>query len=219
MRTLAAVFAIITFLCALTQAAEAAGAAEDFFPAPGGSRFLLGQFLTILGSILGVYLASYVSFQRTLKYNRFVRAQTRSAVLTATGEELKQNIASLHRLNERLPAEVGVGVTDAEWTRLRLFVWHAVGRSSSAFDLPPEILTGLQALYEDLVDMLSDPAARQNFRSLTASNIYDRTQFKKRLLAQLNVAETSILPTLEISAAKARKLVARYADPAESAQR
>jgi hypothetical protein len=217
MRKPAAVLAAVTCFCILALAAKAADAAGgDLSSALGDSRFLAGQILTILGSVLGVYLASYVSFQRTLKYNRFVRAQKRAALLAAAGEELKQNLASLHKFNERLPAESGSGVTDAEWPRLRLFVWNAAGHSSSAFDLPPGLLAGVQALYEDLTDLLNDRSAHQNFRSLTTSNIYDRTVFKERLAGLLTLAENSILPALNAAAAKSDRLVAKYADPVEA---
>jgi hypothetical protein len=187
-----------------------------FFRRIGGPQFFVAQIFTMLATVFGVYLAAYVGFQRTLEYDRFTKAQQRSDLITATREELKQNVARLHKLNERLPADVGTGVT--EWPRLRLFVWQAVGRSSSAFDVPPQILTDLQALYEDLGDMLTDAEARQSFRSLSGSNVYFRGQYKERLSAELRLAETSIIPALDRTAAEAEKLVERYADPARASK-
>src|SRR5262249_46763861 len=165
---------------------------KGLLKAMGGPQFFVAQIFTILATILGVYLAGYVSFQRTLEYDRYQKAQQRSDLLTATQEELKQNIARLQKFNERLPADVGTGVT--EWPHLRLFLWQAAGRSSSAFDVPPQILTDLQSLYEDLGDMLTNAEARQIFRHLTSSNVYERTQYKEQLSARLKFAETSILP-------------------------
>jgi len=181
---------------------------KGFFSAIGGPEFVAAQIFTILATILGVYLAGYVSFQRTLEYDRFVKAQQRSDLLTAMQEELKQNIIRLQKFNERLPAEVGTAVT--EWPHLRLFVWQAAGRSSSAFDVPPQILTDLQALYEDLGEMLTNAEARENFRHLTSSNIYDRTKYKERLTAQLKFAETSILPALDKAIGSSDGLVKKY---------
>jgi hypothetical protein len=103
-----------------------------FLEAVGGSRFVAAQFFTILGTIFGVYLASYVAFQRNLEYDRFVKAQQRSDLVMAMHEELKQNVERLRKFNERLPAEVGTGVSESGWPHLRLFVWQAAGRSSSA---------------------------------------------------------------------------------------
>jgi len=178
-----------------------------------GLQFLAGQFFTIVGSIVGVYLAGYVSFQRTLEYDRYVKAQQKSDMLTAAREELKQNVVRLQKFNERLPAEVGTGVTGSEWPHLRLFIWQAAGRSSSAFDIPPKILTDMQALYGDLDLMLSDAEARQNFRSLTQSNVFDRTKFKERLTAELTFAETSIVPALDSEIVVSERLVKKYSSP------
>jgi hypothetical protein len=174
-------------------------------------QFLAGQFFTILGSVLGIYLAAYVSFKRTLERDNLVKAQQRSDLLTAVRDELKQNIVRLQKFDERLPANVGQGVTSAEWPHLRLFVWQAAGRSSSAFDIPPQILTDMQAFYGDLDLMLNDAEARQDFRSLTQSNIFDRTQFKERLNAQLKFAATSIVPALESEMAVSGRLITKYA--------
>jgi hypothetical protein len=124
--------------------------AGGFLFAIGGPQFLAAQIFTVLATILGVYLAGYVGFQRTLEYDRFVKAQQRSDLLTAAQEELKQNIARLHKFNERLPAEVGTAVTSSDWPRLRLFVWQAAGRSASVFDVPPQILTDLRRPRRDV---------------------------------------------------------------------
>lgn len=173
-------------------------------------QFLTGQFFTILGSVVGVYLAGYVTFRRTLEHDRLVRAQQKSNLLTAVREELKQNVVRLHRFNERLPADVGTGLTASEWPRLRLFVWHAAGGSSSALDIPSQILVDMQAFYGDLEQMLSDAEAHQNFRSLTQSNIYNRTQFKEQLNAQLRFAETSIMAALNNAIVGSERLIKKY---------
>src|SRR5215470_7904917 len=162
-----------------------------------GLEFFAGQIFTILASVVGVYLAGYVSFQRTLEYNRLTKAQQKSDLLTAAREELKQNVVRLQKFNERLPAESGSGVTNGEWPQLRLFVWQAAGRSPSAFDIPPQILIDMQAFYVDVELMLNDGEAHQIFRSLSQSNSYDRNQFKQRFVAQLALAQTSIVPALD----------------------
>jgi hypothetical protein len=175
-----------------------------------GLEFLAAQFFTILATIVGVYLAGYVGFQRNLEYDRYQKAQQLSDLLTATEVELKQNVARLRKFNERLPADVGTGVQATEWPRLRLFVWQATGRSSSTFDMPPQILTDLQSLYGDLDEMLNDAEAHDDFRRLTTSNVYDRTQFKQRLNDRLSYAETSIFPALDSSIAASDQLTKKY---------
>ncbi len=99
-----------------------------FLEAIGGPKLIVAQLLAVLGTIFGVYLAAYVGFQRNMEYDRFVKAQARSDLLTAMREEIKQNVDRLRKFNERLPAEVGTGVQNSEWPHLRLFVWQAAGR-------------------------------------------------------------------------------------------
>jgi hypothetical protein len=195
-------------------AAMAADTEEDTLSQIGGIKFLAGQFFTILASIIGVYFASYVSFQRSLKHDRLVKARQKSALLTAASEELKQNVARLRKLDERLPADSGRGLLSSEWPRLRLLVWQAAGRSTSAFDLPPQILTGMEALYDDLGAMLEDGKACQYFRTLTSSDTYLRIQYKDRLNELLASAETVLLPVLHKTATEAEQTVMKYAGPA-----
>jgi hypothetical protein len=184
---------------------------EAFLESIGGPRFVVAQFFTILGTIFGVYLASYVAFQRSLKYDRFVKAQQRSDLLMAMRDELRQNVVRLRKFNERLPGDSGTGVLNNEWPHLRSFVWQAAGRSPSALDVP-QIMMAAQSLYEDVADMLNDTNARQLFRQLTSSTTYDRMQFKERLNDQLALVETSVFPAIDEALAASAQLLKKYAD-------
>jgi hypothetical protein len=96
---------------------------------------------------VGIYLAAYVSFKRTLQRDELVKAQQKADLLTAVREELKQNVVRLQKFDERLPADVRTGVAASEWPRLRQFVWRAAGHSSQPFDIPPQVLTDMQTPY------------------------------------------------------------------------
>ena len=201
----------IAALCALTVTASAGEVSGDerLLSGAWGAKWVIGQLFTILASAFGIYLASFVSFQRGLKHSKLVKAQQTSGLLTATRQELTDNIVRMRKLDERLPAESGYGLSASDWPALRLFVWHAVGRSSAAFDLPPQLLNGVQAFYEDLDGMLKDSAAHENFKRLTTSNVYDRTQYKERFNALLSGVETDILPVLDKTVAEAARIVSK----------
>lgn len=184
---------------------------RGFLEAIGGTQFLAAQAFTILATILGVYLAGYVGFQRTLEYDRFVKAQQRSDLLTALHDELSQNVVRLRKFNERLPAEVGTGVLSTDWPHLRLFVWQAAGRSASAADIPSRVMIDAQSFYEDVNEMLNDSEARQAFKTLTTSNTYFRTQYKERLNNQFKLVETSIFPAMDNATAASAELLKKYA--------
>jgi len=182
-----------------------------FLKSIGGPQFVAAQLFTILATILGVYLAGYVGFQRTLEYDRYVKAQQRSDLLTALREELKQNVVRLRKLNERLPADVGTGLQGADWPHLRSFAWQAAGRSGSALEIPPQIMLDVQSLYDDVNDMLNDPEARSSFAHLSVSNGYFRTQYKEHLETKMKFVEDSIFPAMAQATNASAELLKRYA--------
>ena len=212
--------------------------APSFLESIGGIPFVLAQFFTIFATILGVYLAGYVGFQRTLEYDRYTKAQQQADLLTSLGEELKQNIERLRKFHGRLPDKIAedangnairsAAVRDDEWPHLRMFIWQAAGRSNSFFDSPPRLLTELQALYEDLGEMVSDPFSRDTFGYLWAAqdnNAYhDRyrpripdggaeevfKQYKARMSEKLAYAEAKIMPTIQTSVAESEKTAKLY---------
>jgi len=124
----------------------------------GGPQFIVAQLFTIVATILGVYLAGYVGFQRTLEYDRYVKAQQQSDLLTAVYAELKDNAARVNTFASRIDETGSVAI--GEWPRLRLYVWTAAGQTTSAFDMPPVALSGMQALYDEVGETLSNPRAR-----------------------------------------------------------
>jgi hypothetical protein len=180
----------------------------------GGLQFIIGQVFTIIATILGVYLAGYVGFQRTLEYDRLNEAQRQVNLLQALHAELKDNTA---RLREFVPLMEKTQEGEAiyrEWPRLRLFVWNASSQNSALFDAPSRIITDLQAFYEDASESLNNGTAREAFRHLTSSNTADRRRITEQFDARLKQAETAILPALERAAANAGQVVSRYADMA-----
>src|SRR5262249_25378969 len=144
--------------------------------------------------ILGVYLAGYISFQRTLDYDRYQKAQQRLDLLTAIQGELKKNIAFFQEFSGQID-EIEAGTKKElldEWVyslpELQLFIWQTAGRSSSAFDVPPQILSDLNSLYGAVGKMLikaqkygASNIARPTFLDPTTGGTYQRKQFSERL--------------------------------------
>lgn len=179
-----------------------------FIASIGGPQFLTAQLFTIAATILGVYLAGYVGFQRTLEYDRYVKAQQQSDLLHAVSAELKDNATRLKDFVDRI--DPTGARNEGEWPRLRLFVWHAAGQTSSAFDIPSEALSGMQAFYDETGELLTSSRAREWFRTSSSLLVSDRTRFKETLARNVAIAETSLLPALQKAAAGTAELTARY---------
>jgi hypothetical protein len=187
---------------------------SGFLGSLGGPQFVVAQIFTILATILGVYLAGYVGFQRTLEYDRLSKAQQQANLLQSMQAELKDNT---ERLRAFVPAMEKTQEGEAiygDWPRLRLFVWRASAENSALFEVPPQTLVAIQAFYEEMGDLLGDNAARDAFRRLTTSNIADRRTFTEQFDKLLRIAEGTLLPSLVQAAAASEMVVRSYADMA-----
>jgi hypothetical protein len=176
----------------------------------GGPQFLAAQIFTIFATVLGVYLAGYVGFQRTLEYDALVKARQQANLLTSLHTELQDNT---RRLREFVPlmekTQEGEGVYQ-NWPRLYQFIWRASAENPVLFDVPPSVLSGIQSFYENAGDLLSNETAHQEFRSLTSTNAYSRTQFTEEFDTLVKTAETELLPSLQQAADAANELVRDY---------
>jgi hypothetical protein len=173
----------------------------------GGPQFIAAQIFTILATILGVYLAGYVGFQRTLEYDRYTKAQQQADVINAIQAELKENAARVKEFANRIDATSG---HMGDWPRLRLYVWNAAGQTTSAFDIPQEALSGMQAFYDEVGDTLTNPKVREWFRTTNSFFASDKTQMKEGLLRHIKAAETVIIPALQNAASAPAELITKY---------
>jgi hypothetical protein len=185
---------------------------RGFLAALGGPQFVAAQFFTIFATVLGVYLAGYVGFQRTLEYDALVKTRQQANLLTSLHTELQDNT---RRLREFIPlmekTQEGHGVYQT-WPRLYQFIWRASAENPVLFDVPPSVLSGMQSFYENAGDLLSNETAHQEFRSLTSSNAYSRTVFTEEFDKLVKTAETELLPSLQQAADAANGLVREYTD-------
>lgn len=178
----------------------------------GGWTFFIGQILTIASTVIGVYLAGYVGFERTLEYDRLTRAQEKLSLIEALAAEVEDNVAQLTALSERMDPTGANAIYDDAWPVLRTYVWEAAAKSPALFDLPVSALTGVQAFYDQTGRMLAEPALREMFASSSGARAYERNLRKERFVADLERLKTEALPTLRAAAEAPRALLAGYRD-------
>lgn len=183
-------------------------ARAGFIRSIGGPQFIVAQLFTIAATVLGVYLAGYVGFQRTLEYDRLVKAQQQADLLSAMHSELTDNTTRMREFAGKLDP-TGAKATYA-WPALRLYVWTAAGRTSAVFETPPQTLAGMQAFYEEIGSMLSNTQAQEWFRRSTGTYAFDRNTFKTRFEEQIKLSEETLLPTIQRAAADAAQRAADY---------
>lgn len=181
---------------------------SGFLSSIGGPQFVAAQVFTIAATVLGVYLAGYVGFQRTLEYDRYVKAQQQADLLNALHAELNDNMSRVKEFAEKI--DPSGAQRPGEWPRLRLFVWNAAGQTQAAFDIPPKALSGMQSFYAETNEALNNPGAREWFKTSNSFFAYDRTQFKETLMRNVNEAESVLLPELQSGAASSAQLIEKY---------
>lgn len=178
----------------------------------GGPQFLAAQFFTIFATVLGVYLAGYVGFQRTLEYDALVKARQQANLLTSMRAELQDNTERLRAFVPLMEkTQEGHGIYQ-DWPQLHQFVWRASAENAVLFDLSPGIITGMQSFYENIGLMLANTTAHEEFRRLTSTNAYSRKQFTENFDALLKEAETKLSSSLQEAADAANDLVRDYSE-------
>ncbi len=181
-----------------------------FLSSIGGPQFIVAQFFTILATVLGVYLAGYVGFQRTLEYDRFVKAQEQTNLIQSLRAELRHNTARLRAFVPLMEKTQEGHAIYGDWPKLHLFIWRASAENPTVFATPPQTLADMQAFYEEIGQMLSDASIQEMFRRLTTSNVHDRKVLTERFDAKVKFAETTLLPALQATAARSETLVQQY---------
>lgn len=176
----------------------------------GGREFVLGQLLAIASTIIGVYLAGYVGFQRTLEYDAFRNARERLNVLQALHEELDQNLDILDAHLVRMKATHEGKPLYGDWPRQRLYLWHAAAESPALFEAPAETLAHMQAFYAETGELLADETLHKAYSGISSSNAYERKQTDERLEGLMRTARADLLPALEQAMAAPRKRVDEY---------
>jgi hypothetical protein len=194
----------------LDEATRGPAQSSGFWAAFGGPQFIVAQIFTILATVIGVYLAGYVGFQRTLEYDRYTQAQRQANLIQALHAELQDNTARLRAFVPLLEKTQEGEPVYGEWPRLHLFVWQASAQNSALFDAPPQSITDMQIFYEEMSGILGDSAVRDAFRHLTSSNIADRRTVTEQIDKLIKRAETALLPALKKSAAAAETTVRDY---------
>lgn len=178
----------------------------------GGPQFLAGQFFTIFATVLGVYLAGYVGFQRTLEYDALVKARQQANLLASMQAELQDNTKRLRAFVPLMEkTQEGHGIYQ-DWPRLHQFVWNSSAQNPVLYDLPPGIITGMQSFYENIGLMLGNETAHEEFKRLTTSNAHSRTQFTENFDTLLKDVETRLLTSLQEAADAANDLVRDYSE-------
>lgn len=155
---------------------------------PGdGGRFWIGQFMVIISTILGVYLAANAGFQRAIEFDAMINKRSAYHLLTSLEAELKDNV----EINKKLAVDLNTGSLNRSYyirrSQMGFFIWQAMQETDKTFQVPAEVLTGVRRYYKS-VEVL-----RQEYDQSKIPATY----FKKRVEEEHAIILKSILPKLQ----------------------
>jgi len=134
-----------------------------------GWRFWLGQILMIVSTVLGVYLAAVVGFEKAVQFDALTSKRDVYYMLQALQDEMQDNMATMDILVSKVD-KLHVP-TLVEYYKPQTYIWETMKRSPNTFSIPSSIITGVRRYHADVAVQTRD---------LLKANI-TRGQFKQRI--------------------------------------
>lgn len=126
-------------------------------------EFWMSHLLVMLGTIIGVYLAATLGFNKAIEYELVKSDKDSYYLRSAMREELKDNLDNIDVWSKDfLSGQARNYIGKAENYQLEDFVWKTMQDSPSTFEIPNKILTGVRRFYANTRNNL-DKMTRKNY--------------------------------------------------------
>lgn len=138
----------------------------------GNLEFWVSNFVIIVSTVLGVYLAAQAGYKTALEFE-VSRTQRESYFMrSALLEEFKDNLNLAEKNADYIMNKDGWRFkADSEAFKLQAYVWETMKQQSITFQLPSDILTGVRRYYDDFsayaADMRQGQSLAMNGAKLT----------------------------------------------------
>lgn len=157
------------------------------------SGYWLTNFLMIISTVLGVYLAARVGLQQAIMFDEISDLKYSYNLQTALADELTENIAVLRQYNggylsRTLPQDELVRANPG----ISHFVWDTMHHSPQSLETPGYFLNEIQRFYR----------AVQRIITARERNQYSALQASQSLTEQLDHLEQRVLPRLRQNIAR-----------------
>ncbi len=161
---------------------------------PGdAARFWLAQIFLIASTIIGVYLAAQVGFEKALEFDALREQRTAYFMLGALRSEVSDNLGKIDSLLEKFAGRIDLRLLERE-TEMQTFVWRSMQESTETFQVPDRIITGVRRYYA---------AVTRQTAEMRMQRISNRV-FIKRLRAAADTVRREVLPAIDAERARLR---------------
>lgn len=122
-------------------------------------EFWLGQAVVVISTVVGVYLAATVGFQKAVELTLFTSDRSTYYLGQSYKAELDSNAEQLLGFMDR-HADAPF-MPENERLSLNLYVFNTMKEADSTFELPPAVLNGVSEFYQEAGSLIGELNARQ----------------------------------------------------------
>ena len=160
------------------------------------SGYWLTNFLMVISTVLGVYLAAKVGLQQAITFDEISDLKYSYNLQTALADELAENAAVLRQYNS---SYLSRALPQEELLRnnpgISHFVWDTMKSSPQSLETPGYFLNEIQRFYR----------ASQRIITARERHQYSALQASQLLTEQLDCLEHQVLPRLRNNIARLRQ--------------
>ncbi|MGE0658803.1 MAG: hypothetical protein AB7F36_14530 [Reyranellaceae bacterium] len=113
-------------------------------------EFWIAQFVVIVATVLGVYLAAQAGFTKAVQFDQLIGDRDGYHMRNALIEEVADNLDQAERWGKAFTGGQAQGFfASGARFELQTFVWDAMRFSRETFQVPGAALTGIRRFYRD----------------------------------------------------------------------
>ncbi len=165
------------------------------------AEFWMSHLLVILGTVLGVYLAASIGFDKAIEYELVKSDKDSYYLRSAMQQELEDNLDNIDLwATDFLSGNARNYIGKPEQYQLEDFVWKTMQESAGTFEIPNNILTGIRRYYAH---------SRSNLEKMTRKNYAAHDDVNAMQVESENV-RSELLPLIENDIEKLKLKVEKY---------
>ncbi len=164
-------------------------------------EFWVSHFLVMMATIIGVYLAATLGFEKAIEYELVKSDKDSYYLRSAMQQELIDNLENVEFWSKDfLSGNARNYIGRQDHYQLENFAWKTMQFSPSTFEIPSEILTGIRRFYTNTTNNL-DKMTRKN---------YAASLDVKAMQAEAVKVRKELLPLIEEDIQKLKTKVEKY---------
>lgn len=163
------------------------------------AEFWVGHTIVLVATVLGVYLAAIAGLKQAVQFELVKSDRDTYYLANSLYEETLSNVIIIRQLAEA-KKDGGSFSIRKETPEYNKFLWESMKFADSTFEVPPNVLNGIQRYYQD-VNTVIDHMGRywQNV-----------SKDAKKLLALCDELEKNELAALKAQTAQLKENLAEY---------